>query len=66
MKVKDGAQRYQQQGRLGEIKESFLQEVSSDLGLDVGVGFFQTGKEHGMNKCVEKEWSQAWFVNGLR
>lgn len=28
--------------------------MSSDLGLDVGVGFFQAGKEHGMNKCVGK------------
>lgn len=28
--------------------------MSSNLGLDVGVGFFQTGKEHGVNKCVEK------------
>lgn len=28
--------------------------VSSDLGLNVGVRFFQAGKEHGMNKCIEK------------
>lgn len=57
------AQRYQQHegGHLGEVRKGFLQVVSADLadlGLDVGVGFFQTGKdsvgkEHGMNKCVE-------------
>lgn len=51
--------------------EGFLQEAASDLGLDMGVGIFQTGKgtvggKQSMNKRMGVGPSLAWCINDQR